>query len=99
VIRWGEPISSEEEKIRDIYRTTFSSPEGREALMYILTDLGFFDATKDDVGQALRNFAVRLLEQMGILHETNAEHIVEQFFKLAPYDIKTHRNIGGQEDE
>jgi hypothetical protein len=99
VIRWGEPIATEESRIRDVYRTTFSSPEGREALLYIISDLGFFDATVDDTSQALRNFAVRLLEQMGILHETNAEHIVTQLLKLAPFDIDTHRKIGGQEDE
>jgi len=98
VIRWGEPVSPEAERIRETYRRTFSTQEGKTALLYILTDLGFFDATKDEAAQALRNFAVRLLEQMGILHEANAETLVAQFLKLAPYDLQTHRKIGERED-
>jgi hypothetical protein len=98
MIRWGEPIPTEAKKIRDIYRETFSSGTGKKALLFILSDLGFFDQTSDETSQALRNFAVRLLEQMGMLHENNAEVMVDQLFKLEPYDIQTHREIGAQED-
>lgn len=84
-------------ELRKVLRSTFSGDEGKRALTYILTDLGFFDEAKDEKGRpltgealirdtALRDYARRLLEQLGVLHEGNAYEIVNGLMNLPVWE-------------
>jgi len=106
MIRWlfdGRRITGEapvhDLEMRKILRRTFSGNDGRDALTFILTDLGFFDEMKDSKGApltgealiratALRDYARRLLEQLGVLHEGHAREIVNQFLNLPVWEKK-----------
>lgn len=83
--------------IRKTLRQAFSGDDGRRALVYILTDLGFFDQAVDSNGQplsgealirstTLRDYARRLLEQMGALHEGNAYQMVNEIMNLPVWE-------------
>jgi hypothetical protein len=91
MIRWGRPIMQDEEQIRAKYLQVFLDGYGPEVLTYILTDLGFFDVSQDEKAVALRNYAVRLLELLGVLHEQNAEDITRKLLRVTPYDLNLQR--------
>lgn len=102
MIRWrikDEKIEGEipewDPEMRRKMRRVFSGEEGNEVLTYILTDLGFFDAPTKVTGeeairaQARRDFARRLLEQLGILHEGNVFRLVTKLMELPVWEKKT----------
>lgn len=85
---------------RAILRGVFSGQEGTRALAWILTDLGFFERAIDGNGaplegeavvrfQARQDYARRLLEALGGLHEMNAEDLSKQFMDLPVWGIET----------
>ncbi len=96
-------------QIRKTMRQAFSTADGREALAIILTDLGFFDEARDqNTGKllegeagiranALRDYARRLLEQIGVLHESNARAITDMLIDLPVWERKDHRRNHGSE--
>lgn len=105
MIRWiidqAKGITGEkpvyDREMRRTLRSTFSGDDGRKALTYMLTDLGFFDELRDANGQpltgealvravALRDYARRLLEQIGALHEGNAYDLVTQVMNLPVWE-------------
>ncbi len=89
-----------DKEVRKVYRRVFSGTDGQEALVYILTDLGFFDELKDPKtgaslagealvrASALRDYSRRLLEQLGVLHEGNAHELVRQMMNLPVWEKK-----------
>jgi hypothetical protein len=85
--------------VRKVLRETFRTPEGREALAFIITDLGFFDEAKTPSGElltgeaairanALRDYARRMLEMMGVFHEGHARELVNQIIDLPVWEKK-----------
>jgi hypothetical protein len=81
----------EEQEIRERYRQVFTNGTGPEVLTYMLTDLGFFDEAHGEGQFALHNYAIRILELLGILHEQNAEEITRKILQVKPYDIKMQK--------
>lgn len=91
-------------EMRKKMRRVFSGDEGEEVLAYILADLGFFDGavevdeksgartvlTGEEAvrANALRDYARRLLEQLGALHEGNAIELVQKMMQLPVWEKK-----------
>lgn len=92
MIRFGNREDGESKKLREDFRRVFSSSEGKKVLTYILADLGYFDEATDERSMVLQGYARRLLEIMGILHETNAYGLVEKMFDLPVYDPPPERD-------
>lgn len=58
-----------EEQIHEIeraFKSVFSSEDGKIVLAVMLEEMAFFRATKDEEDVTLKNYAVRLLEKIGI---------------------------------
>lgn len=66
------------------YRSVFGSAEGRKALGMLLIDLGFFDEADTPEQTALRNFAKRLLNKLGLFEIENIDKFVNKIFEIAP---------------
>lgn len=86
-------------EMRKKMRRVFSGEEGEEVLSFILADLGFFDPTTDERGnllhgedairaQARRDYARRLLEQLGVFHEGNVFELVKKLMQLPVWEKK-----------
>lgn len=105
MIRWlGRENQKEKpqhpKEVRDTYRAVFSTPEGKNALAYMLVDLGFFDDAVDlKTGDpltgealvrymALQGFARRILEQIGAWHEFNVSRIVDTVMNVPVWDAE-----------
>lgn len=86
-------------EFRRVMRNAFSGGDGVKALTYILVDLGFYDRLEKPDGSPLvgdeliraaarQDYARRLLEILGPLHEGNAERISEMFMDLPVWEKK-----------
>lgn len=96
---FGSREDKESKQLREDFRRVFSSEDGQRVLMYILTDLGWFDEAKDERAQVLQNYGKHLLEIMGILHEFNAREFVKKMFELPVYDPGgRHKYIDKEKD-
>jgi hypothetical protein len=75
---------------RPILRRTFSGPSGVEALGIILQAAGFFDRLESPDQVAVRNFAVWLLEQLGVAQAENYEALMRAWLALptTPNDVE-----------
>jgi hypothetical protein len=74
---------TEEMKLINAYRSVFYSPEGRQVLAHLLTDLGLFnelEATEDEVGQ--HNAGIRILVRLGIIRAENIQTIVNSLLDI-----------------
>lgn len=67
-----------------VYRSVFSSAEGRKVLGMLLIDLGFFDEADTPEQVALRNFAKRLLNRLGLFELENVGKFVDKLFEIVP---------------
>lgn len=97
-------------EVRRVLRETFTSREGRQALTIILSDLGFFDELRDQrsgeplTGEALvratalRDYARRLLEQLGALHEANVATLVDKMLDLPVWEKQNKRRRNGRSE-
>jgi len=75
--------TEDEAIVRDEYRALFTSPEGKKVLTWMLTDMGFFDQVTTPEAVTLRNYAVRLLEQVGVNIEKNAYAMTSRIVDMA----------------
>jgi hypothetical protein len=76
--RKGSTVTPDDILERERWRRVFGTPDGRYVLAAMLTQLGYFDEIRADHihGQSLRNYAVRLLGNMGLTHEEYAiDHV------------------------
>ena len=80
-MKWGA-FQKEERVVRDEYQRLFTTNDGPKVLAWMLTDLGFFDEVSEE-RLPLRNYAVRLLEQIGINHANNVEELVREYMNIA----------------
>lgn len=74
---------TEEVKLLNAYRSVFFSPEGRQVLAHLLTDLGIFnelEATEYEVGQ--HNAGIRILARLGIIKGDNIQAMVDALLDL-----------------
>ena len=70
-------------KLLNAYRSVFYSPEGRQVLAHLLTDLGIFnelEATGEEV--AIHNAGIRILVRLGIIRAENIQNIVNALLEL-----------------
>ncbi len=96
-MKWfGKDQGDPDKDIRDAYRRVFLTPEGKIAFAYLLIDLGYFEESKNEEEVVRKNFAIRLQEQLGILHEFNAVEYVDRILSLPVYiedkEQKKHGN-------
>jgi hypothetical protein len=78
----SEPVN-EEIELLNAYRGVFYSPEGRQVLAHLLTDLGIFnelEATEHEVSQ--HNAGIRILTRLGIIRANNIQNIVNALLDL-----------------
>jgi hypothetical protein len=74
---------TEELKLLNTYRSVFFTPEGRQVLAHLLTDMGLFnelEATEYEVSQ--HNVGIRLLARLGIIRPNNIQEIVNALMDL-----------------
>jgi len=70
------------DKTQIVFRSVFGSAEGRKTLGLLLIDLGFFDEAETPEQVALRNFAKRLLNKLGIFELYNVNKFVDKLFEI-----------------
>lgn len=79
--------------VRTTLRAVFDTPNGVKALAYLLSDLGFMDQATTPQGipltgealirfTAYQDYARRLLEMIGALHEANVEEMTRDILAL-----------------
>jgi hypothetical protein len=67
------------------YHLLFNSPLGRKVLTHMLTELHFFDGILDDPEEiALRNYAVVLLNRIGVWNADKVEDITNNIMNINP---------------
>jgi hypothetical protein len=61
--------------MQSVMRRVFTSADGKKLLRYLLFDLNFFSICDTPEKQALRNWAAKLLNELGTVHgvEISAE--------------------------
>lgn len=70
------------EDIRIAIHNVFSDWEGQAVLGYLLSGLGFFSEALNDEERALKNFAIRFLNESGIVSTNTIPEIVESLMKI-----------------
>ena len=70
------------EDIRIAIHNVFSSWEGQAVLGYLLSGLCLFSEAVTDEEVALKNFAIRFLNETGIYKEDTVPEIIESFIKI-----------------
>ena len=61
-------------KMRSFY---LDFPDGQTALAWLLSDLGWIERVTDEESRVLHNYALRLLDLLGVTDETNFYKLVE----------------------
>lgn len=86
----NEHVSKYDINAQNTLRNVFTSGQGPEALNLILRWLGYFDVAIErkemPVAEAIarRNFAVELLERLGVFHTDNTKEIVDSLMQIPP---------------
>lgn len=98
MIKGNEYSSEEDSDIRDLLQSVFSGQQGAQALDLILRWLGFYDIAIDRQAMSLqeavarRNFAIELLERMGVFHSENTEEIAKKLTEIQPKPFRQNRS-------
>lgn len=102
MIKGLEYSDERDSDIRDLLQSVFSGQQGTRALDLILRWLGFYDIAIERPGMSLqeavarRNFAIELLERMGVFHDENTEEIAKKLTEIQP---KPFRQTGVDQNE
>ena len=68
--------------LKQMYKNTFTSDEGRVVLLHMLSEQGFFDIGIENPGEVeLRNYAVRLLGILGLDGQVGQEIFLDTLIK------------------
>ena len=70
-------------RVRNVYRTE----DGRKELMNLIVDSGVFSDISSD-RLPLRNYAIKKLEEMGMLDEVIVRRLIDHFFEIDPRQIE-----------
>lgn len=70
-------------KHRDRVRCVYSSPEGQKELFNLILDCGLLE-TIDESRLATRNFAIKKMEEIGILDENVIRGLIKSYFESNP---------------
>jgi len=94
VIRFGEKEHEIDLEERMRFRRVFNNPDGKKVFSIILSDLQHFEVVQpDDVAaNALKDYAVTLLERIGAFHEDNLESLTEAYFQVNTYHPPENRD-------
>lgn len=82
--------ADEENGLRPLFRKAFSGETGVKLLGVLLKSLGFFDRVENDEQKALRNYAVWVLEILGVNQEVNLLDITRKMMEI-PVDLPKER--------
>lgn len=79
-----ESVSQDDKTL--LYRRVFGTPDGKAVLADMVFDLGVFDSIPPGEDgaerQALRNYGVSLLYNLGVLVDKNVPTIVDKLMEL-----------------
>lgn len=78
--------------LRPVMRQAFSGEQGLQTLAIILKALGFWDRSESEEDVALRNFAVWLMEVLGVAQDHNYEHVMRLWMDLPSEPPQEVRN-------
>ena len=78
---------------RNVFKKVFSSTDGRMVLERLLIELGLFEQANTDTQIALKNFAVHIMELMGIYHESNTSQLVDLLLKTKTPEQTEIKNV------
>ena len=82
-MRYFDEFTAEElDVIRPVLREVFAYARGTEALAVILKASGFFDRLETAEQMAVRNFAVWLLEMLGMNQAENMERLMKAWAEM-----------------
>lgn len=70
------------EDIRIAIHNVFNDWEGQAVLGYLLSGLGLFSEATNDGEVALKNFAIRFLNESGIYTKDTIPEIIESFMRI-----------------
>ena len=85
MIKYSQEITEDREARNRLLRRVYNTPDGKIALTMLLTDLGYYSQANGVEANALRNFAIHLLEDIGILHQDNLWDITEALLSIRSY--------------
>ncbi len=80
----GPPFggTEDEKEVQQKYRNLFKTPEGEDVLSHLLTMLHYFDEIVNEDDRVLRNFAITLLDILGIAEVMKPRKFVETFLRI-----------------
>ena len=79
----SRPGTQADKEVRLAYSSVFSGDLNRKVLTRILVELHFFNELKTEEEVALHNYAVRLLNQCGVLTAENVPAIVNAIMNIS----------------
>lgn len=82
-IAFTNEIIAHRDRVRNVYRTD----DGRKELMNLLVDSGVLSDISSD-RLPLRNYAIKKLEEMGMLDEIIVRKLIDHFFEIDPHQIE-----------
>jgi hypothetical protein len=77
------PAVVAEDRLREDFFLTFSTPHGKRVLAHMLRELHWFDEVVEAEEVTLANYARRLLFNLGIVQDDQIEEIVNQLLKFS----------------
>ena len=85
---------------RERVRRVYSTPDGQKELFNMILDCGLLQVI-DESRLSTRNYAIKKLEEMGILDERVVKNLIKAYFESSPaveerIESKSYRNNEGE---
>jgi hypothetical protein len=80
----GTEISVDDRFI--LQRVLLFSPEGKQALKWLLNNLGLYREIRSEGDSARHSFALRILNTLGLLENANSDKVIDSLAELAQKD-------------
>jgi len=85
MINYGEKEDDADIAVRKMLKNVFTHGEGPQALTFILQELGYFDEALDDADRVRKNYAINLLDNIGLNHVAHQQDMVDALLKVPVY--------------
>lgn len=82
-LKINDEVNLEELKVLNAYRSVFHTPEGKQVLAHLLTDLGLFNELEpSEYEVAQHNAGIKILQRLGIIRAENIQSIIDALMNL-----------------